>query len=124
MRYLFGLIYLFVVQKWDAFDRWLCFKLPWPLRLSWCTLWVREDEFHPSLNSDGMGLLNKTTFLKKWHRLWMDITRLRPIPTKEDIAKENMRLKKFEDRMHTEYYENLVRRRVIAHRRTDTPSLS
>ncbi len=36
-----------------AIDRWLCVKLrPIKLRAWWCELWIRADEFHPSLNLD------------------------------------------------------------------------
>ena len=32
------------------FDHFLCRTLPGPIRFRWAKLWVREDEFHPSLD--------------------------------------------------------------------------
>lgn len=121
MKYLLGLICLFFVQKWDAFDRWLCWKLPWYLRLSWCSLWVRRDEFHPSLDSDYSALLEKQLFRRKWLKVWIDVTRLSPSTLEEYF----LRLKKLDDRLYVEYTDSLVRRRDIAHERDiETPSLS
>lgn len=33
-------------------DIWLCRKLPYPICLWWKRLWIRKDEFHPSLDFD------------------------------------------------------------------------
>jgi hypothetical protein len=33
-------------------DIWLCLHLPGPLRTFWRRLWIRKDEFHPSLDRD------------------------------------------------------------------------
>ena len=33
-------------------DRWLCYRLPLPLRIWWHHLWMRQDEFHPSYEID------------------------------------------------------------------------
>mgnify|MGYP001559595055 CR=1 FL=1 len=125
MKYFFNLIYLFIAQKWDTSDRWLCRKLPWFLRLPWCSLWVRQDEFHPSLDSDGFGLLSKVMFLRKLLKMWLNITRLRPNPTKKDAAIESLMLLDLEKCLRDEYSLNLVCRREIAHQRdVKNPSLS
>lgn len=41
-------------------DRWLCINLYPPIRQWWSKLWIRKDEFHPSLeiNADYMAKLN------------------------------------------------------------------
>lgn len=122
---LFAVLNAFLSLKWDTFDKWLCVNLPWYLRLPWCSLWVRKDEFHPSLNLDGMGLYKRMQFRRKWLKIWIDATSLRPIPIEEYFAEEYRRIKKLEDCLYAEYYENLVRRRDLAHRRDQaTSSLS
>jgi hypothetical protein len=42
----------FPAQLWDKIDQRLCCSLPYPFRLWWKRLWVRTNEFHPSLNID------------------------------------------------------------------------
>lgn len=124
MKYLFNLVCLFIVQKWAAFDRWLCWKLPWFIRLPWCALWVREDEFHPSLEIDVNGMLSKLAFRRTLLRLWMDITRLRPHAREPEIEDEHARLKNLSERLMSEYYASINQRRKIAHLRDEkTPSL-
>lgn len=40
-----------VVGLGKIIDIELCHKLPGPLWIIWVRLWVREDEFHPSLDN-------------------------------------------------------------------------
>lgn len=40
----------FFIKLFEKIDYWLCLSLPWRLRLWWCRLWIRKDEFHPSLD--------------------------------------------------------------------------
>jgi hypothetical protein len=50
MRILLSLANWFI-RLWNKLDRRLCCSLPGPVRFWWSRLWVRKDEFHPSLNS-------------------------------------------------------------------------
>lgn len=124
MRHMFAVVSLLFVQKWDAIDRMLCTRAPWYIRLPWCSLWVRQDEFHPSLDSNHQILLQKILFQRKWLREWFNITRLRPVPKPEDSNKEELMLLCLEKRIRKEYELNLAKRRYIAHHRDETPSLS
>ena len=63
-------------------DRRLCWYLPYPLKLWWCRLWIRSDEFHPSLHSDA-----------------------NYYPTLPAVQQKK-------------YWDDLLRRRDFAHRRT------
>jgi len=123
MKHLIGLVLLFIVQKWDAFDRWLCVSTPWYFRLWWHMLWIREDEFHPSLDSDYQALRDKLLFHERCIGIWQNVTRLRPVPTPKDFHGEMLTLLKHGRRIRKEYELNLVRRRDIAHRRDETLSL-
>ena len=43
----------YISTKLKNFDTWLCVFLPiLSLRLWWCRLWVRKNEFHASLDTD------------------------------------------------------------------------
>jgi hypothetical protein len=43
----------FIEKRLKAIDRWLCLHLrPWQVRWWWHRLWIRSDEFHPSLDQD------------------------------------------------------------------------
>lgn len=47
------IIFKFISEKWDEFDRWACRDFPvLKVRLWWRECWVRKDEFHPSLEVD------------------------------------------------------------------------
>ncbi|MFM2383607.1 MAG: hypothetical protein RIQ72_179, partial [Candidatus Parcubacteria bacterium] len=37
-------------KTFEDIDRWLCVRLPVSIRVWWHRLWIRRDEFHPSLN--------------------------------------------------------------------------
>ncbi len=46
-------------QRLQALFRWPCYQLrllPHRPRLFWHQLWIRRDEFHPSLNMDGRAM--------------------------------------------------------------------
>lgn len=124
MKMLLAVFYTFLLQKCGEYDRWLCVNLPWYLRITWCSLWVRYDTSHPSLNSDMDGLFHKIQFYQKLLKEWLNITRLRPTPKNDDLAKESLRLKKLGERLYLEYTKNLVKQQNIAHCRNETPSLS
>lgn len=113
MKYLFSLVCLFIVQKWGTFDRWLCWELPWYLRLPWCSLWARKDEFHPSLEYDYDALNRKSEFYRKLLRAWFNITRLRPIPSKTESDEEAQiifeRIKAF----RVAYFHSMAKRKVV-----------
>ena len=117
MKYFFNLVALLVVQKCDAIDRWLCRRPHWAIRLWWCSLWVRDDEFHSSLDSDFEAMYRNIRFRRTLLRAWMDITRRYPNPTPADMRAEDSRLKALETRLKENYSLNLVRRRNIAHER-------
>lgn len=124
MKMLLAVFYTFLIQKCGACDRWLCVNLPWYIRIYWCSLWVRHDTSHPSLNSDLDALFYKIQFRRKLLKMWLNITRLRPTPSMEDAAKEFLRLKELGERLYVEYTSNLVQRQNAARGRTGTPSLS
>ena len=49
-----------VTGLWNRFDHWMCRVLPSPIRYRWAKLWIRKDEFHPSLDLDGMYMWSLT----------------------------------------------------------------
>lgn len=51
------LLIIKLIKLGKKIDRELCFKLPGPLWIIWVRLWVRKDEFHPSLD-------NKVSYLR------------------------------------------------------------
>lgn len=124
MKMLLAVFYTFLVQKCGEYDRWLCVNLPWYLRLSWCSLWIRQEEAHPSLDSDLDALFHKIQLRRKLLKEWMNLTRLSPYPNREDLAKEFLRLKELSERLYVEYTNNLVQRQNAARGRNETPSLS
>jgi hypothetical protein len=71
-----------LVDWLDGRDRWLCVYLkPLRLRLWWCRLWLRKDEFHPSLNHDAT-IAHHLKEKGGWEALrnyQMDVTRRRSI---------------------------------------------
>ncbi len=77
----------------EHIDCWLCVHLkPWRLRLWWHCLWIRSDEFHPSLDHQ----TSIVHAIKKSHNLkWFE----------ECSAAE-------------EYDKDLNRRRCLAHERS------
>ncbi len=41
------------IERFRSIDRWLCVNLkPTWARIAWHELWVRDDDFHPSLSLD------------------------------------------------------------------------
>jgi hypothetical protein len=65
-------------------DRFLCNKLPDHLSVRWARLWVRRDEFHPSLNPH----INYVVKLPARERelYWRDLLARREIAHKRDLA--------------------------------------
>lgn len=61
----------------DKFDRLLCRKLPGALRIRWSKLWIREDEFHPSLDFDRDYAV--TLPIQKQAAYWGDLSNRRDI---------------------------------------------
>ena len=45
------------MRLWDKIDRRLCTSLPVKLRVWWCALWERQDEFHPCYDLDGEAII-------------------------------------------------------------------
>lgn len=121
---LFAVLCTFLGKKWDKTDRWFCTRLHWSLRLPWCALWVRQDEFHPSLDSDYCALFSIIRLRQKLLQQWLNVTRGRLIPSKEDFVVEELKIRELEDWLYKRYIDNLVRRGDIAHNRAETPSLS
>lgn len=124
MKMLLVVFYTFLLQKCGECDRWFCKHLPWYFRLSWCSLWIRQEVAHPSLDSDLDALFHKIQFRRKLLKEWMNLTRLSPSPNREDLAKEFLRLKELGERLYVEYTSNLVQRQNAARGRNETPSLS
>lgn len=61
-----------------AADRWLClFLRPIALRQFWRELWVRADEFHPSLNLDHQILAHVRKRENGWKKFWQSLERRR-----------------------------------------------
>lgn len=123
MKYFFDLACLFFVQQWDAFDRFLCVAPPWYVRLPWCSLWVRNDPFHPSLSIHHAALFQKKLFYKKWLKAWQNVARLRPRPTEADRESEQKRITALIEEIDKKYYEDLdARKKVVRNRYSETPS--
>ncbi|HBH71733.1 MAG: hypothetical protein UU88_C0006G0039 [Parcubacteria group bacterium GW2011_GWC1_42_11] len=124
MRLLIVVLCTFFAQKFHYADRWLCKHLPWYLRLSWCSLWIRQEDDHPSLDSDLDALFHKIQFRRKLLKEWINLTRLSPSPSMGDSAKEFLRIKELEERLYVEYNDSLIQRQNTARGRNETPSLS
>jgi hypothetical protein len=73
-----------VSQIFDRFDRWLCESLPGPLRFRWARLWIRKDEFHPSLDSDADYFLCLPR--EKQENYWLNLIKRRNIAHKRDTS--------------------------------------
>jgi hypothetical protein len=83
MGKILSLLSLFV-RLCDQLDRWLCCSLPGPIRFQWAKLWVRKDEFHPSLNihTNYVYRLNK----ERRDSYWNNLMRRRKIAHERDLA--------------------------------------
>ncbi len=59
----------YIVDKFEKFDTWICTSLPvLSIRLWWCRLWIRKNEFHASLYTDMQILLSlKDTAQKEFY---------------------------------------------------------
>lgn len=80
------------------FDCWLCVTIPFHnLRLWWHRLWIRSDEFHPSLRLDVLAITAFETRQKRSD----DGTLLRVSNSQSDRT--------------LQYIRDLLRRRDIAH---------
>jgi hypothetical protein len=75
-----------MIKIWDKFDRWLCKSLPGPVRFRWAKLWVRKDEFHPSLNSDAEYAYSLTN--EKREAYWKNLLYRRNSAHGRDVANE------------------------------------
>jgi hypothetical protein len=73
------------VRLWDCFDRWLCTTLYGPIRVCWAKLWVRKDEFHPSLSLHAEYAVGLTQ--EKREVYWNDLIRRRQIAHERDLDK-------------------------------------
>ncbi len=70
----------------DTLDRWLSSNVrPLWLRNLWNRLWVRQDEFHPSLNMD-VDLMLKMDEEQR-NRYINDLARRRKIAHERDLGK-------------------------------------
>jgi hypothetical protein len=76
----------------ERVDRWLCIRMrPLLLRWIWQTLWIRKDEFHPSLDRDVEVEFHIASLCNSWLHRGITVER---------------------------YHLDLIRRRNIAHNRT------
>lgn len=75
------------ITTWlERLDTWLCIFLPvLSLRLWWCRLWVRKDEFHASLDTDTQILLSFKSDSKKREDYMKDLVRRRNIAHLRDF---------------------------------------
>lgn len=119
---LFALPCSFIFKKWEEIDWWLCINLHWTVRLWWHGLWIRHNKEHPSLIEDYPALLCVIFLRKKILRFWINFTRLRPLPTKEDSLVEERRVKKLEERLYREYQDKLLKRQNAVPCKVTTPS--
>ncbi len=56
---LFFIVSALIRNKFSKFDTWMCLNCPYfNIRVWWCQLWLRKDEFHPSLNADSEVMLS------------------------------------------------------------------
>ncbi len=121
MKHLFGLIVLLFVQKLNDFDRWLCVKAPWYVRLPWCSLWVRSDEFHPSLEYDYDALNRRAQFYRKLLCAWFNVTRLRPVPSKRESDEEAQKIFEILRDLRAKYFISIAERKIMATLSTQKP---
>jgi len=118
---LFAVLCTFLEENWNKIDRWLCRHTHWCVRLWWHALWVRRDRSHPSIDSDYPALFDMICFRRRLLSVWINISRVRPIPNKEDRLKELLRLRNLEDRLYKKYTDLLVHRQNIARHRDENP---
>ncbi|MDD5357517.1 MAG: hypothetical protein PHS53_05260 [Candidatus Pacebacteria bacterium] len=72
--------------KLDRLDRRACCSFPiLRLRLWWCRLWIREDEFHPSLDFDHEIIISLDSLGAK--RYFDDIGQRRRIAHERDLER-------------------------------------
>lgn len=76
----------------DVVDRWLCNNLPGPIRFRWSKLWVREDEFHPSLNDHKEYALKLLPWEKNAY--YRSLNKRRSIAHERDLARSVERVVK------------------------------
>jgi hypothetical protein len=74
-----------LTASWDRFDRWLCRTLPGSLRVEWARLWIREDEFHPSLDSYAEFAVDLPIEARRFYS--EDLCRRRMIAHHRDLAR-------------------------------------
>lgn len=123
MKRLFTLIFSPFIRMWDTLDRSLCEKLPWYIRPHWCALWIRQDRFHPSLDSCYAAVFQKILFRRKIWRVWFNFTHFHLHPRRGEIARESLKFKKCEDKLYDKHTNDLARRRDIVRQRSETPLL-
>ncbi len=82
-RFLWMFLNLFL-RLWDKLDRRLCHSLPYPTRLWWHRLWIRKNEFHPSLDSDADYVVCLEH--EQRHLYWGDLARRRGIAHQRDLG--------------------------------------
>lgn len=68
----------------ERVDRKLCLSLPGPIRFWWSKLWIRKDEFHPSLNSHAE--YATTLSSKKRDAYWHNLMVRRSIAHERDLT--------------------------------------
>ena len=55
------------------------------IKLAWDRLWIRKDEFHKSLNMDGMLMLEMTT--EEFQKYQLDLVKRRDKAHRKDLKK-------------------------------------
>ena len=73
-----------IVRSFSRSDCWLCRSLPGPIRLRWSRLWIRENEFHPSLDSDAEYYYYLPS--EGYTAYWQDLVRRREIAHRRSLA--------------------------------------
>ncbi len=73
------------VLMFCRFDHWLCRTLPGAIRYQWAKLWVREDEFHPSLDSHAHYVHKLPSRQRDLY--WQNLMSRRGVAHKRDLAK-------------------------------------
>ncbi len=74
-----------LVRLYRRLDRYLRRTLLGAIRYRWARLWVRQDEFHSSLEFDALYAYGLSA--KKRNAYWFDLIRRRDIAHKRDLAK-------------------------------------
>lgn len=78
------ILFNFPFRVWDSLDRWLCRSLPGAFQVRWAKLWIRRDEFHPSLDPHADYYMNLNQ--EKRDAYWNDLARRRETAHKRDLA--------------------------------------